>query len=306
MPTFLVFPRLAATALAFALAAPGGAQTGAPSPSPAPPAANRAVTSPGNAEWAASVADARARATTQKKLVFYEFVSKDCGDCRRMQGLLDPAFDFEALLIGMVPVQVALSSPDGKTLGERYNVTEEPSILIATPEGRLVFLMQGFKDAQDFYTHAHRDLDAYRKFAKEVDGQDVATLSAAEAYSTGRALYARFDFEGAISRLQRAASAPDAKPEVRESALMGMAAAQRQLGQYPAARRSAEKVIATTKNGDQKERAELFVAELALAQNRPGEALADYQKFVRDHPKSPYLEKVQGFIKKLEMAAPRP
>ena len=66
----------------------------------------------------------------------------------------------------------------------------------------------------------------------------------------------------------------------------------------------ARKVATTTKNPDQKERAELFLAELDLSEGKPGDALAAYKKFAKDHPKSPYLEKVRGFIAKLEAAAP--
>ncbi|HEY1434093.1 MAG TPA: hypothetical protein VGG65_01885 [Thermoanaerobaculia bacterium] len=308
MPTSRRSSRVAAALLVSGLLAGSAvarqATPEAPPPQ-TPPATNHPVNTPGNAAWAANVSEARTIARADKKLVYYEFTSAQCGDCRRMTGLLYPAFDFEALLVGMVPVSVALSSTDGKALGERYSITEEPSVLITTPEGRLVFLMQGFKDAGDFYAHAHRDIDAYRKFARTVDAQDVPRLPAAEAYSSGRALYARFDYEGAASRLARAAAAPDAKPEMRESALMGLAAADRQLGNFVGARKSAEKVIATTKNPDQKERAELFLAELALAQNHPGDALAAYRKFAKDHPKSPYLEKVRGFIGQLEATAPR-
>jgi tetratricopeptide (TPR) repeat protein len=267
--------------------------------------ASRPVRSPGNAEWAPDVAFARKRATAQKKLVYYDIVGENCGDCRRMQGLLYPAFDFEALLIGMVPVQVKLESPEGEELGKRYSITETPAVLITTPEGRLVFQVQGFKDATDFYRHAHKDIDAYRKFAAVVDAQDVKTLSAEEAYSSGRALYTRLDYDAAALRLQRAADAPGAKQELRESALMGLAAAERQLGHMDAARGSARKVVATTKNADQKERAELFLAELDLSENKAGDALAAYRKFVKDHPKSPYLEKVRGFIAKLEAMAPK-
>ncbi len=286
------------------VAAAGAAQQATPAP-PAHPEANRPVTSPGNAEWAPDVAFAKKRAAAQHKLVYYDIGGETCKDCRRMQALLYPAFDFEALLIGMVPVQVKLESDEGKILGERYGITETPAVLITNPEGRLVFLMQGFKDANDFYRHAHSDIDAYRKFALQVDAQNVKTLSAEEAYSTGRALYARFDFDGAAQRLQRAADAPGVTPEMRESALFGLAAAERQLGHMNAARGAAQKVIATTKNADQKERAELFLAELDLSENKPDDALAAYKKFAKDHPKSPYLEKVRGFIAKLEAAAPK-
>lgn len=296
-------PRLALLALALAATAADGQQ--ATPATPAHPEANHAVTSPGNSEWAPDVAFAKKRASAQHKLVYYEIGGETCKDCRRMQGLLYPAFDFEALLVGMVPVQVKLESDEGKVLGERYSITETPAVLITNPEGRLVFLMQGFKDANDFYRHAHKDIDAYRKFALVIDAQNVKTLSAEEAYSTGRALYARFDYDGAAQRLQRAADAPGVKPEMRESALLGLAAAERQLGHMSAARGAALKVVKTTKNADQKERAELFLAELDLSENRPGDALAAYKKFAKDHPKSPYLEKVRGFIAKLEAAAPK-
>ncbi|HTY41691.1 MAG TPA: hypothetical protein VMH79_07450 [Thermoanaerobaculia bacterium] len=306
MPTTRASIRTALLVLAGA--ALGGA-SGAEQPTPAattPPASvNRAVRSPGNAVWAANVTEARAIAKADHKLVYYEFASKECGDCRRMQGLLYPAFEFEALLTGMVPVQVALSSADGTKLAEIYTISQEPSVLITNPDGRLVFKMEGFQDAGDFYAHVHKDVDGYRKFAKVVDAQDVPRLSAAEAFSTGKALYARFDFEGAASRLARAAAAPDATPEIRESALMGLSAADRQLGNFPGARRAAEKVVATTKSPDQKERAELALAEIALAEQKPGEALGLYKKFAKDHPKSPYLAKVNGFIARLQAAQPK-
>ncbi len=299
------FDRHAPWLLAAGLAAATAAGQEATPPPAAHPEANHAVTSPGNAEWAPDVAFAKKRAAQQKKFVYYEIGGETCGDCRRMQGLLYPAFDFEALLVGMVPVQVKLESADGKAIGERYSITETPAVLITTPEGRVVFQMQGFKDANDFYRHAHKDIDAYRKFALVVDAQNVKTLSAEEAFSTGRALYARLDYDGAAQRLQRAADAPGVKPEMRESALMGLAAAERQLGHMSAARGAAQKVVATTKNADQKERAELFLAEIDLSENKPGDALAAYRKFAKDHPKSPYIEKVRGFIAKLEAAAPK-
>ncbi len=305
MPKTAALTGVASALLALGLfSSPAGAQEPAPTASPKPQV-NRPVTSPGNADWAKDPADAQARAAAAKKLVYYEFANADCGDCRRMQALLYPAFDFEALLVGMVPVQVVLDSPEGKKLGERYSITEVPAVLITTPEGRLVFQMQGFKDAPDFYHHVRKDLDEYRQFSKTVDAQNVATLPAKEAYSTGRALYARMDYAAAAARLRRAAAAPDATPALRESALMGLAAAERQLGEAAQARKTATKVIASTKDPDQKERAELFLAELDLEEGKPGDALAAYRKFATDHPKSPYLEKVRGFISRLEAAAPK-
>ncbi len=144
-----------------------------------PPAPTRtpAVRSPGNADWAIAWDEACGRAGDQGKLVFVEFENEGCGNCQRMDGLLYNAMDFEALLVPMVPVKVDLESPDGKKLAAKYEIQEAPSVLITTPEGRLVFLMQGFKNAPDFYAHAHQDLDTYRRFARRIEAQDVPKLA---------------------------------------------------------------------------------------------------------------------------------
>ena len=97
---------------------------------------------PGNAIWATSVEDAIQRATREGKFVFFEFTKKECGNCQRMDGLLYPAFDFEALLVPMVPVKVSFESPWGKDFASRYSVEDAPAVLITTPEGRLVFLAE--------------------------------------------------------------------------------------------------------------------------------------------------------------------
>lgn len=272
---------------------------------PTPPPSGREVRSPGNARWAPDVTSARARAAADKQLIYYEFVSPGCGDCRRMQALLYPAFDFEALLIGMVPVQVELASSDGSKLAERYGITAAPAVLITTASGRLVFFVQGFRTAPDFYSHVHKDLDTYRQFARTVDGVDVGKLSAEEAYSTGKELYRRFDFEGAAARLERASTAPGGSVDLREKALEGLAAADLELARPGKASNAIDRLLAMTKNPERKQTAELFQAQIALAEQDPGHALAIYKKFEKDHPSSPYIEKVRGFISRLEAAAPK-
>jgi len=266
----------------------------------APPDATRAVKSPGNAEWAKDWKEAQSKAASQKKLVFYEFDAPNCSACQRMEGLLYPAFDFEALLIGMVPVKLELGSTDAAPVAERYKVKDVPSILITSPEGRLVFLMQGFKTAPEFYQHVHQDLDRYRQFVKKIDAQDIPTLSAEEAYTTGRELYARSDPSAALPRLKRASVAPNPPPGVRESALEGLAEVELELGDTHASREAIEKLAATTKDPAQKERADLFRAQLPLAEKKPAEALALYKKFLKDHPSSPYRSQVEGYIARLE------
>jgi len=273
---------------------------------PAPPATpTPLVRSPGNADWAVSVEEARKRASAeQKPFVFVEFDRQGCGNCTRMDQLLYPAFDFEALLVPMVPIKVDLDSAEGQALALRYEIDDAPSVLVVTPQGRLAFLMQGFQNAPDFYSHIHEQLDAYRRFARKVDGQDVAKLTAPEALATGRELSQRHDPAAALPRLQRVERAPDGTEAMREEALELEAAAELDLGNSAAAQRTIQKLISSSKDPARQERAELFLAQIPLAANNPAEALKRLQEFRKAYPQSAYAAQVDAIIQKLQ--EPRP
>lgn len=280
--------------LLLAAAAAALPQTSAPSPP--------LVRSPGNADWAPTVDEAQRRAAAKGKFLFVEFDKPACGHCQRMDSLLYPAFDFEALLIPMVPVKVSLESNDGKELARRHGIKEAPAILIQSPEGRMVLLMEGFTTTADFYQHARQELDAYKAFARKLEAQDIPRLEAREALDTGKELYQRGDSAGALPRLKRAASAPGATTVQREDAREILAAVELDGGNTAASRQTIERLITTTKDAKRRERAELFRAQIPLAENKPEEARALFLKFEKDHPKSPYLEQVRALVAR--MSAP--
>lgn len=270
-----------------------------PAPQPTPERVPGAVTSPGNAKWAASVDEAKGRASAEGKNVFVELDRPQCGACSRMDSLLYRAFDFEALLIPMVPVKLSMDGPEGRELARRYGFLQAPTVLVTNPEGRLIFLMEGFANAPDFYQRIQQDMDKYREFAKRVEAQDVLKLSAKEALDTGRELYQRSDAATALPRLKRAASLPKAPAAIRDEAREILAAVELDLGQIAQSRRTTDLLIATTRDPLRKERGELFRAQIPLAENNPTEALARFQKFQKDHPKSPYAERVRAMLARL-------
>lgn len=287
----VLLPIALASAVAGLVAAPCLAQE------PVHPDPNRPVASAGNAVWAATYDAARKLAAGANKLVFVELDGgSECGQCQRMDTLLYPAVDFEALLISMVPVKVLIDSAEGKELAERFSIDQTPSVVITTPEGRLAFLMLGFTNAPEFYQHVHADLDAYRKFARRSEAQDIAKLPAQEALETGVELYQRSDPGAALPRLKRAVSAPGAAPALREEAREQLAAVQLELGQTAAARATTEALLKTTRDPARRERAEIFRAQLPLHEGKPELALKLLQQFVRDHPKSPHSKQVQQLI----------
>ncbi|MEO8432892.1 MAG: hypothetical protein ABI592_15410 [Acidobacteriota bacterium] len=296
-----------ASAGLYALLGAGAPESSPPPAATAPPSSaspSEAKTagplkSPGNAKWAATPDEARTRAGAEDKYVFLEFDRPECGPCQRMDALLYPAFDFEALLLQMVPAKVSLESPEGRELSRRYAIKDTPAILVTTSEGRLIFFVQGFTNTREFYAHIHQDLGAYRTFARRLETQSIAKIPAKEALDTGRELYQRSDPEAALPRLRRAVSAPGGSAVIRDEAREILAAVELDLGQKVGARQTIDRLIATTKDPRRLERAELFRAQLPLADNHPAEALALFQKFERDHPQSPYIERVRAMLLRL-------
>lgn len=264
-----------------------------------PEVQKNAVRSPGNAQWAPTVEEGAKRAAREGKFLFVEFDQQGCGHCQRMDMLLYPAFDFEALLIPMVPVKALLESAEGKELARGHGIKETPAILILSPEGRMVFLMEGFTTAEDFYRHARQELDLYKAFARKVEGQDIPRLPAREAFDTARELYQRGDPAGALPRLKRAAAAPDASVVLREDARELLAAVELDGGDTASSRQTIQRLLATTKDAKRRERAELFRAQIPLAENKTEEAYALFKKFEKDHPKSVYLPQVRALAARL-------
>ena len=270
------------------------------------PITTKPLLSPGNADWASNVYEARQRAAADGKFVFIEFDRTGCGGCRRMDSLLYPAFDFEALLIPMVPVKVMIDTVEGRELAGKHGVEEVPAVLIESPEGRQVLYMQGFTSAPDFYAHVKSEMDVYRAFARKVEAQDIPTISAGEAFETGKELYARGDAASALPRLKRAIAAPGGTTALREDAMELLAAVQLDGGDAAGSRQTINRLIDTTKDERRRERGELFRAQIPLSENKPEEAYALFVKFEKDHPKSPYLEQVRKLIGRMNVPPPKP
>ena len=286
--------------VALFLGAAAAAAQAPPAPSGSP------VKSPGNADWAPNVYEARQRAAAQGKFVFIEFDRTGCGGCRRMDTLLYPAFDFEALLIPMVPVKVMIDSEEGRDLALKHGVADVPAVLIESPEGRQVLFMQGFTSAPDFYSHVKDELAVYRTFARKVEAQDISTISAREAFDTGKELFGRGDAASALPRFKRAIAAPGATTALREDARELLAAVQLEGGDPAGSRKTINRLIETTKDNRRRERAELFRAQIPLSENKPEEAYALFLKFEKDHPKSEYLDQVRTLIARMNAQQHKP
>jgi thioredoxin-related protein len=250
--------------------------------------------------WSSGYAEAREKAARENKYVFIEFTKKDCGPCQRMDQLLYPAFDFEALLLRMVPTKLDLAEGEGAALAKKYRVMDAPSVLILSPEGTLAFRMVGFLNAPDFYRHALRDVHDYDLFKLRLSNEPQHPDDPKEELDLGKELYRRFDSARAVPRLRRVAGAKKAPAEVREEALAYLASAELDLGQPEKARHTAETLVRSGKNADRREQAELFLAQVDAAEGKTKAAYERLIRFKKEHPKSVHMAEANDFLSRFE------
>ncbi len=121
----------------------------------------------------------------------------------------------------------------------------------------------------------------------------------------GAELFRRFDSEEAIPRLQRAAS-PKSPQGIREEALAFLASAQMERERFTEAQATVDTLLKITKNAAFRERAELFRAQIALAQGRRDEARREFQAFMTRHPASKLKDQAKMYLDQMGSEKPTP
>jgi tetratricopeptide (TPR) repeat protein len=290
-------------AASFASLAPG--QPAEPETPPAPaarPAASPGppLNTPGRAVWASDFDDATRRAKEQGKVVFVEFTKKKCGNCFRMDGLLYPSANFEMALLRMVPVKLDLDQADVAKLANRYQVASTPAILVVSPGGAIIFRMVGFKDDRSFYVHLHNSMKDWDAVNLRIVHEPETIANAKAELELGKELFRRVDSAEALPRFERAAAAPGAAPAVREEALAYLASSQMELEKFDDARATTEKLLKTAKDPDRREKAELFRAQIMLAEGRREDARRDFQSFLTRHPESKHKDEAKSYLDQMK------
>ncbi|HKB70335.1 MAG TPA: tetratricopeptide repeat protein [Thermoanaerobaculia bacterium] len=296
-------------AVLFAVCA-AAAAAGAPAPKPAPaapsaaPVVEQVPNTPGKATWERTYTQAQERAVRESKVVFVEFTETGCGNCARMDALLYPAANFEMMLLRMVPVKLDRTSPEAAPIAERYGITESPAALIVSPGGALVFRVNGFDNAGDFYRHVQQSMTEWDKLHVKMIHEPEFQDDPKEELALGTALALRFDPEEAAPRFARAAASKTADPDTRDAARTYLASAQFKMKRFEEARATIAALLETSRNPSIREQGELFRGEIAIAEGRREEARRTIVAFLRDHPESPLRGNAERMLTSIPAGEP--
>lgn len=153
--------------------------------------------------WAPSYKSALATAKKAKKLVMVEcYTTWDpWGKKLEADTFSDPAV--EKVIRKFVPVRMEVENKE-KAFGARYHVTNYPTVLFLDPHEKVVGVIDGFEQPEDFIKHANAFLKDYADFPKTAaraakHPKDVAAVARlGEIYAT------RYDIAPALAKLKQA------------------------------------------------------------------------------------------------------
>ena len=125
-------------------------------------------------------------------------------------------------------------------------------------------------------------------------------------FEVARQTYQRGGRELSESRFRRLASDPKAPADVREQSLAYLASIDLDAGRLDDATARLDTLIASAKNPQLKERAELRRADVELARGRKDLAANRLREFTKAHPESPLAGEAKALLDALEGRAPAP
>jgi thioredoxin-related protein len=108
-----------------------------------------------DSSWLTSVPDAKAQAEKEQKLVLLDFTGSDwCGWCKRLDAdtFSQPEFiEYAKKNLVLVEVDFPHNKPQSKELkaankdlGEKYNITTFPTLVVIKPDGKVLWKKVGY------------------------------------------------------------------------------------------------------------------------------------------------------------------
>ncbi len=236
--------------------------------------------------WAATFEAAMESAAKTRRPVLVDFGAEWCGWCKK----LDRETFSDARVISLVREffeAVKVDTDDRKDLATKYKVRGLPTILVLSPEGKVLQDMSGFRPPETFLEEIRKSASAAGSLEKlrEIAEKSPDDVDAQRAYA--RAIFAAGSAEEAGKVLEKILAKHGDNPDL----LLDLAEIARGQKQSARARELYEKVLSLPKKkgSDSAEKALLPLARLLIGAKETDAAIARLDTFVKDHSKSPKL-----------------
>jgi tetratricopeptide (TPR) repeat protein len=156
--------------------------------------------------WRGDYDRARKEAVDKGRPLFLSFHTEDCFHCRRLEAgpFKDPA------VVGLVNERYIPLHVDGNRsprLAEALRIQAYPTMIIASPDGKILAFIEGYQDARPLHDHLQRALAVQTPDWMARDYQEAAKAIAAGEYATAVSLLKKVLEDGKDRPVQTKAKA---------------------------------------------------------------------------------------------------
>jgi hypothetical protein len=280
---------------------------GSTSPPPPTPQTGSAFAGASGLEvlWVSTLEEAQTTARSMKdgRILFF-FTDADCGECDRMLKIIAPSTSFFAFTRDKVPMPVEISRPKGLELARRMRVVGVPTWIVATPDLLECSRQEGVTSQQGWvetFIRGEREWNGYKRAAA---AEAANPGDAAAVYEVAQQLFRRGARDQAEARFRRLVADPKVNADQKEQVNGYLASIDLDAGRFDEAAQRLDALIASAKDPQLKERAELRRADVEIARGRRDLAAYRLREFRKAHPGSPLTSEAEALLDALQKNAP--
>lgn len=208
--------------------------------------------SSGEINWFTNLESAKAEANARDTIIMVDVYTDWCGWCKKLDEEVYTNPDVVRFSGTLVNLKVnAEDNAEGTAIAKEHGVSGYPTILFLTADGEEVDRIDGYLEAPSFLAEMQRIASGDGTYLSLKQAYASGNISDDQRISLATMQFQRENWEGAIEPLQPVLDSETIDQGNKRSALMILAQAKIQMGDYAASESNLQKYIELYPQGDE-------------------------------------------------------
>ena len=248
-----------------------------------------------------SLATAQKQAKEKNSLIFVDLFAEWCGWCHRFDREVVPSEAFQKATEKMVLLRLDTEDGgEGTRFAQRYRVTSLPYFLVLNPDLSVAAVIKGYAPAPQFVKMMNDTLVRNTEFLKLVATESKLGKDYDKRIEIASEFRQRQAWEESEPRYLKLISEKGVPEKVRDQAYFELANQYMQQQKHADVVKTVDAFGKIQSKGENFERAQLLIIDVALAQGRFPDAISGLKKFKTRFPSSTFLPDIDRVLTSLE------
>ena len=248
-----------------------------------------------------SLPAAQKLAKEKNRLIFVDLFAQWCGWCHRFEQEVVPSEAFQKATDNMVLLRLDTEDgAEGTKFAQQYRITSLPTFLVLNPDLSIAAMIKGYAPATQFVQMMNDTLTKNTEFKKLVAKESSLSKDYAKRVEIASEFRQRQAWTESEPRYKKLMTEKGVPATIRDQAYYELASQYMQQFKHADVLKTVEAFGKVQKTGENFERAQLLVVDVALAQGNFQGAITELKKFKTRFPSSKMLPDVNRVLLSLE------